>query len=84
MEENNYDKAIEVISEGIINCPKTSFLHYNRACFYVHQQQSELAVNDLITAVDLSRELEAYMKEDRELDPIREMEQYRNRFECLL
>jgi hypothetical protein len=81
IEQNDYEKAIEIISKGIISCPCTSFLYYNRACFYVHQEKFELAIRDLINAVGLSKELDEYMKNDKELEPLKDLEQYRELFE---
>ena len=80
MEEHDVSKAIEVISNGIVYNSDASFLYYNRACFYVHTGNLSMALNDLITATDLSSELEEYMKTDNEIDPLREMELYKKRF----
>ena len=80
MEENDINKAIEVISNGVKFNPDASFLYYNRACFYTHTGNLDLALNDLITATDLSSELEEYMKTDNEIDPLRELELYKKRF----
>ncbi|WP_422784905.1 TPR end-of-group domain-containing protein [Ruminiclostridium josui] len=55
-------------------------MYYNRACFYVHTGELNLALTDLITATDLSSELEEFMKTDNEIDPLREMELYKKRF----
>jgi hypothetical protein len=49
----------------------------------VHIGELDLAIKDLFTAINLSKELEEYMKKDKELDPLRDMEQYRKRFEIL-
>ena len=83
LEENDYQNAIDIISKGIRNCPKTSFLYYNRACFYVRLGELDLAIRDLFTAINLSKELEEYMKKDKELDPLRDMERYKKRFGIL-
>ncbi|WP_242967950.1 tetratricopeptide repeat protein [Tepidibacter mesophilus] len=78
--QQKYKKACNVISEGIKNSPETSVLYYNRACFYVRLGMNELALKDLIKAIDLSDKLLEYAKEDEELAPIREMQAYKIMF----
>lgn len=79
--QKKYKKAKDIISEGIKNSPETAVLYYNRACFYVKLGMDELALEDLIMAIELSEKLLEYAKADEELAPIRELKAYKVKFE---
>ena len=57
------------------------FLYYNRACFYVGVNKLDLALEDVLKAIELNDFFEDYMKEDEELNDIRTLEKYKNIFE---
>ena len=80
-EKEEYDKAIEIINEGIADNEDEGFLYYNRACFYVGINKLELALEDVLKSIELNDFFEEYMKEDEELDAIRKLEKYKERFE---
>jgi tetratricopeptide (TPR) repeat protein len=76
-EEGNFEKAIEVINEGIKENQEQGFLYYNRACFYVNIKENLKAFKDVEKSIKLDDLFLDYMKKDRELDPIRELEEYK-------
>lgn len=77
-EEGNFEKAIEVISEGIEENDDEGFLYYNRACYYVNINENLKALRDVEKSIELNEFFLEYMKKDKELDPIRELEEYKN------
>ncbi len=80
-EKEDYDKAIEIINEGILENEDEGFLYYNRACFYVGINKLELALEDVFKSIELNDFFEEYMKKDEELDAIRGLEKYKEIFE---
>ncbi|WP_423739047.1 TPR end-of-group domain-containing protein, partial [Clostridium cuniculi] len=53
---------------------------YNRACFYTAINKLDLALDDILKAIELNDFFEEYMKEDEELNAIRELERYKEMF----
>ena len=76
-DEEKFEKAIEVISEGIKENEDEGFLYYNRACFYVNIKENLKALKDVEKSIQLDDLFLDYMKKDKELDPIREFEEYK-------
>ena len=76
-EADDFIKAIEIINEGIKENEEQGFLYYNRACFYVNIGELDKALEDVIKCIDLDDLFLDYMKRDRELDPIRNLEKYK-------
>ena len=79
-EKEDYNRAIEIINEGILENEDEGFLYYNRACFYVAVNKLELALEDILKSIELNDFFEGYMKEDEELNAIRELEKYKKMF----
>ena len=79
-EKEDYLKAIETINEGIKENDEEGFLYYNRACFYAAIDKLEAALADVIKSIELNNFFEEYMKEDVELDKIRELDKYKKLF----
>ena len=79
-EKEDYTRAIEIINEGILENKDQGFLYYNRACFYVGINKLELALEDVLKSIELNDFFEEYMKEDEELNAIRELEKYKKMF----
>jgi len=75
-EEGNFQRAIEVISDGIGENEDQGFLYYNRGCFYVNINENLKAFDDVEKSIELDDLFLDYMKKDKELDPIRELEEY--------
>ena len=75
-ENDDYNKAIDVISEGIENNNDASFLYYNRSCFYANVNNLELSLKDLEKSIEMNEIFLDYMKKDRELDKIRKLKEY--------
>lgn len=75
-EKNDFYKAIEVITEGIKNNNDSSFLYYNRSCFYVNIGELHKAFNDLIKSIELNDLFFEYMIKDKELDKLRNLNEY--------
>jgi tetratricopeptide (TPR) repeat protein len=76
-EEGDFKKAVEIINEGIKENEDQGFLYYNRACFYVHIQEYIKAIKDVEKSIKLDGFFLEYMKKDKELDPIRNFEEYK-------
>ena len=79
-EKGNYNKAIEIITNGIYENPEVGFLYYNRACFYSLIGEYEKALDGVLKAIELDDFFIEYMKKDKELDPIRSLPRYKERF----
>ena len=79
-EADDFIKAIEIINEGILENEDRGFLYYNRACFYTAINKLDLALDDILKAIELNDFFEEYMKEDEELNAIRELEKYKKMF----
>ena len=79
-EKGDYNRAIEIINEGILENEDRGFLYYNRACFYTAINKLDLALDDILKAIELNDFFEEYMKEDEELNAIRELERYKEMF----
>ena len=79
-ENKDFEMAVKIIDDGIKNNSEQGFLYYNRACFYVHMNKSIEAFNDIKKSIELDDIFLEYMKKDRELDPIRELKEYREEY----
>lgn len=79
-EKEDYNRAIEIINEGILENKDEGFLYYNRACFYVCINKLDLALEDILKSIELNDFFEEYMKEDEDLDSIRKLEKYKEIF----
>ena len=76
-ENKDYEKAIDIINEGIKENENQGFLYYNRACFLVHVDKVKEAFYDIKTSVELNESFFYYMKKDSELNPIRDLDEYK-------
>ncbi|MCT4563621.1 MAG: tetratricopeptide repeat protein [Maledivibacter sp.] len=79
-EQQDYKRAIDIITKGIMYNEDTSVLYYNRACCYIHGDAFEKALRDIITATQLSPSLVEYVLKDEELDPIKELKAFKLMF----
>ena len=77
-EKRDFETAIDIISKGIDSNPNSSFLFYNRCCFYANINKLQLAFKDLIRSIELNNIFLDYMKRDEELDKLREIEEYKD------
>lgn len=50
-EKEDYNRAIEIINEGILENKDEGFLYYNRACFYVCINKLDLALEDILKSI---------------------------------
>lgn len=77
-ELKDYKKAINIISEGILNNTEEGFLYYNRACYYTYLKEYEKAMKDLYKAVELYPGFVKYIKEDEELHILKDRKDFMN------
>ena len=75
-DDDDFLKAIDVISKGIVENEEQGFLYYNRACFYVNINENLKAIADVEKSIELDDLFLDYMKKDKELDPIRNLIEY--------
>lgn len=71
-EQNDFNSANDVLSQGILNNPTVSVLYYNRAIMRGYLEKKTEAVDDVKKSIDLSPSLKPYALEDRELSFIKE------------
>ncbi len=76
-EDNDFTTAINIINKGIEINPEEGFLYYNRACFYVNTKELLKALKDVEKCIELNDLFLDYMKKDKELDPIRDLKEYK-------
>ncbi|MGN0145085.1 MAG: TPR end-of-group domain-containing protein, partial [Clostridium sp.] len=76
-ERKLYEKAIQILDKGILENPSQGFLYYNRACCYVHMDKLSETFYDVRKSVELDELFFDYMKKDMELNPIRDLEEYK-------
>jgi mannose-6-phosphate isomerase-like protein (cupin superfamily) len=67
----DYERAIEVASEGLSDYPRHPSLHYQLACFNALAGRSDAALDHLQTAVAGNPEIASWAPEDSDLDSIR-------------
>ncbi|EDS77302.1 conserved protein, tetratricopeptide repeat family protein, partial [Clostridium botulinum C str. Eklund] len=77
VEKRDYKKALNIVTDGILNNKDADFLYYNRACYNIHLGNFKDAIDDLFKAVELYPGFIKYIKEDDELDPIKCFEEYK-------
>jgi hypothetical protein len=69
--QGDYERAIEVASEGLSDYPHHPSLHYQLACFNALAGHSDAALDHLRTAVAGNPEIASWAAEDSDLDSIR-------------
>jgi mannose-6-phosphate isomerase-like protein (cupin superfamily) len=67
----DYDRATEIASEGLVDHPDSSGLHYELACYAAVGGRHDEAIEHLARAVAANPRMLEWAAEDRELDPIR-------------
>lgn len=74
--EEQLDRAIVVISEGIRCNPDASFLYYNRACFLAIAGNADDAFVDVVHATKLNPTFINYAEKDEDLECVRKLPGY--------
>lgn len=75
-QEENLDRAIVVISEGIRCNPDASFLYYNRACYLAINGNTDEAFLDFVRATKLNPSFMDYAENDEDLELVRKLPGY--------
>ena len=70
IEDKEYDKAIDILSQGLYNIQHAD-LYYNRACCHSICGNSDLAVSDLKRAIDLNSNIVEWIEKDKDFDNLR-------------
>lgn len=68
----NYERAIEIVSEGFEEWPDHPILHYELACYHALAGQRDEALDHLEQAASLDERMKKWAAGDRDFDPIRE------------
>jgi tetratricopeptide (TPR) repeat protein len=71
-EAGDYERAIEVASEGLADYPDHPLLHYNLACFCSRAGRGDKAIEHLQKAFEGDARTREWAAEDADLDPIRD------------
>ncbi len=74
--EEQLDRAIVVISEGIRCNPNASFLYYNRACYLAIAGNADDAFMDVVRAAKLNPSYISYAESDEDLETVRKLPGY--------
>lgn len=74
--EEQLDRAIVVISEGIRCNPTASFLYYNRACYLAISGNTNDAFVDVVRAAKLNPSYISYAEKDEDLESVRKLPGY--------
>ncbi|MCS7016321.1 MAG: tetratricopeptide repeat protein [Gemmatales bacterium] len=72
-----YPEALEVDLRLVRLRPQDAVAHYNLACTYARLYKTDSAIRALKRAVELGYRDYRYIKQDRDLDPIRDDPRYR-------
>ncbi|MCL1949781.1 MAG: tetratricopeptide repeat protein [Turicibacter sp.] len=75
-EYKDYEKSVELYTEGLKHNPEVSVLYYNRACVHALLGHEHEAIEDLKVSVQLSPTLKDYMQKDEELAEVRKNPDY--------
>jgi tetratricopeptide (TPR) repeat protein len=70
--EGDYDRAVEVASEGLAEWPESGQLNYQLACFHALAGRREQALERLAIAVANEPKAVEWASGDSDLDPIRD------------
>ena len=68
-EEGDYNKAINILNEGIDNTNK-DFLYYHRGCIYAKLKENEKALRDINKSIELNDFFIEYSKNDKDLEEL--------------
>jgi len=68
----DYDRAVEVASEGLAEWPESGQLNYQLACFHALAGRREKALEHLAVAVANDPRAAAWAADDSDLDAIRD------------
>jgi tetratricopeptide (TPR) repeat protein len=71
-EAGDYERAIEVASEGLADYPDHPLLHYNLACFCSMAGRADEAIEHLRKAFEGDARTRGWAAEDSDLNPIRD------------
>jgi tetratricopeptide (TPR) repeat protein len=70
--EGDYDRAVQVASEGLAEWPESGQLNYQLACFHALAGRREQALEHLATAVANEPKVAEWASDDADLDSIRD------------
>jgi tetratricopeptide (TPR) repeat protein len=76
----NLEESIAVYTEGIAHHARDAVLYYNRGCAYSLLKKFNLAVTDLVEAVQLHPSLKDFIETDQELDTLRDTDIFKKSF----
>lgn len=65
------ERAAGALAKAIMHLPEDAALHYNLACYLALLGQSDLAVSEIIWALDLNPKLRRRLSRERDFDAIR-------------
>lgn len=71
-EAGDYERAVEVASEGLADYPDHPLLHYNLACFCSLAGRGDEAIEHLQKAFEGDARAREWAADDSDLDPIRD------------
>lgn len=76
LQEKNLEEAKKCLQEGLSLVPRNSTFHYNLACAYALEGNKESAIKSLQQAIDCGYSSWAHMKQDPDLESIRNEPQF--------
>jgi tetratricopeptide (TPR) repeat protein len=66
------ERAANVAAKGILHHPNDAVLHYNLACYLALLQQSELAISEIIWALELKPQLRKRLAKEPDFKALRD------------
>jgi len=76
-EAKAFETAVKIITEGINQNEEIAVLYYNRGCYNTRLNKYNEALQDILKAIEIDNNLVQYMKQDKELDALRNLEAYK-------
>lgn len=70
IEEKDYEAAIDILSRGLIDFPKSVNLHYNKACSFHLLGRDDLAKEEIIKAIEINPDAYDWALRDDDLSEI--------------
>lgn len=70
------ERAAAALAKAIVQVPDDAVLHYNFACYLALLGQSDLAISEIMWALDLNPELRTRLKTERDFDKLRGSESF--------
>jgi tetratricopeptide (TPR) repeat protein len=69
--QGQIDRAASVLAQAVNRIPDDAVLHFNLACYLALLGQGEMAVSQLLWALDLEPALKSRLRSEKDFDPIR-------------